>query len=381
MSRAANTGVAILGSGIFAKEAHLPALKALGSLAPNLKAVYSRSEKSARELADEAVELLHYWPDIYHDGDPAVNLDALLARPDVSIVIVVLPITLQPSIVLKALAAGKHVISEKPVAPDVASGLKLIATYEAGYKPKGLVWRVAENWEVEPGYTTAAQAIRAGRIGKVTLFSLRNVGSIDKESKWYKTPWRTVPDYQGGFLLDGGVHSAAALRVILPSPLAYLSGFASLNVEWLAPHDTLISIIKCADGSHGIFELSFAAPTQSRSSIGDGIVITGTDGYLTVNQTKVKDPVTGDEKSVFRVIIKSIIRNADGKEGPEREEVIDEAVRGVEVELASFFAAVVEGKDDGLGSPRGALRDVAMIEASLNSGGQLIDLEKLVTPA
>ena len=174
--------------------AHLPALKALGSLAPNLKAIYSRSEKSANEFADEAVDLLHYRPEIYHDDNPSANIDALLARSDISTVIVVLPITLQPGIVLKALAAGKHVISEKPVAPDVASGLKLIATYEAEYKPKGLVWRVAENWEVEPGYTTAAQAIRAGKIGKVIFFSFRGVGYMDQESKWYKTPWRTVPD-------------------------------------------------------------------------------------------------------------------------------------------------------------------------------------------
>ncbi|KIJ64973.1 hypothetical protein HYDPIDRAFT_111692 [Hydnomerulius pinastri MD-312] len=379
MSAASNTGVAILGSGIFAKEAHLPALETLGPLAPKLKAVYSRSEKSARELADEAATKLRTTPQIYHDGDPSTNLDALLARSDISTVIVVLPITLQPSIILKALAAGKHVISEKPVAPDVASGAKLIAAYEAEYKSKGLVWRVAENFEAEPGYIAAGQALQAGKIGKVIFFSMRAVNYIDQDSKWYKTPWRTIPDYQGGFLLDGGVHSAAALRVMLPSAMTHLSGFASLNVEWLAPHDTINTIIKSADGSHGIFELSFGAPTSSRTSIGNGTIITGTDGYLTVGQTKVKDPVTGGDKSVFRIVIKSVTRDADGKPGPEKEEVIDEPVRGVELELASFFAAALEGKDDGLGSPLGALRDVAIIEAALNSDGKSIDLEKLVS--
>lgn len=154
-----------------------------------------------------------------------------------------------------------------------------------------------------------------------------------------------------------------------------------MNVEWLAPHDTINAIIKSADGSHGIFELSNAAPTDSRSSIGNGTVITGTNGFLTINSTKIKDPVTGDEKSVFRIIIKSVTRDASGKAGPEREEVIDEPVRGVELELASFFAAALEGKEDGLGSPRGALLDVAVIQAALNSGGELIDLEKLVSPA
>ena len=52
---------------------------------------------------------------------------------------------MQPSTVLEVLAAGKRVISEKQVAPDVVSGLKLITTNEGEYEPKGLVWRVAEN--------------------------------------------------------------------------------------------------------------------------------------------------------------------------------------------------------------------------------------------
>lgn len=371
-------GTAILGAGIFAREAHLPALQALGSLAPKLRAVYSRSEKTAREFATQATTILSTTPDVYFDGDPSSNLDALLARSDISSVIVILPITQQPSIVLKALAAGKHVLSEKPVAPDVASGAKLIAQYEAQYKPKGLVWRIAENFEAEPGFILAGRAIAAGKIGKVTFFSSRTVNFIDKNSKWYNTPWRTVPDYQGGFLLDGGVHSVAALRVILPSAMTHLSGFASLNKEWLAPHDTINTIIKNADSSHGIFELSFAAPSPSRSDSGRDIVITGTDGWLQVQQTLARDLVHNVDKPIFRITIKSATRDANGELGPEKEEVIDEPIRGVELEQASFFAAL-DGKDDGLGSPLGALKDVAVIEAALTSDGKLIDLGKLIS--
>ena len=85
-------------------------------------------------------------------------------------------------------------LSEKPVAPDVAGGLALVHEYEATYRPKGLVWRVAENYELEPGYHAAAKAIRDGRIGKVNSFAARVVGHVPKDSKWYNTPWRTVPD-------------------------------------------------------------------------------------------------------------------------------------------------------------------------------------------
>lgn len=161
-----------------------------------------------------------------------------------------------------------------------------------------------------------------------------------------------------------------------------LSGFASLNSEWLAPHDTINAIIKTADGSHGTFELSFAAPIQSRESVGNhSTIITGTRGYMTIDLTKATDPVTRDEKPIFRIVIKSVSPVTDGKSGTEREDVIDEPMRGVELELASFFTVTSEGKEDGLGSPRGALRDVALIEAALKSNGNLIDLENLVAPA
>jgi predicted dehydrogenase len=174
----------------------LPALAALGSSAPPLKAVYSRSEESAQGLAQSATTILPNSapPQVYHDGDNSRNLDALLARSDISAVIVVLPISTQPAVILKALAAGKHVISEKPVAKDVETGLKLIADYEANFKPKGLIWRVAENFEAEPGFQAAGEAIRDGKIGQVQSFKISVVNYIDTESKWYKTPWRTVPD-------------------------------------------------------------------------------------------------------------------------------------------------------------------------------------------
>ena len=136
--------VAILGAGIFAKEgkiilhrslviqkpdalnnkAYAPSLVSLGDQVI-VKAVYSRSEKSSRDstiILKSALGQNAPDPSIYHDGDPHNSLDALLARPDIEAVFVILPISKQPEVVLKALAAGKHVPSEKPTAKDVATG-------------------------------------------------------------------------------------------------------------------------------------------------------------------------------------------------------------------------------------------------------------------
>jgi predicted dehydrogenase len=133
--------------------AHLPALaelnKAKNSPKFELKAVYSRSQKSADSLAASAQETLGLSspPTVYYDvasdgsDAPAQSaLAALLGHKEIAGVIVVLPITLQPTIIRQALAAGKAVLSEKPIAPSVAEGAKLVAEYRSTYAPKGLVW-------------------------------------------------------------------------------------------------------------------------------------------------------------------------------------------------------------------------------------------------
>lgn len=74
-------GIAIIGSGIFAKEEHLPAVQATEAL--SLKAVYSRSLKSAQGLAENLSDV-----ELYSDDQQGKNLDDLLAREDVKGVII-----------------------------------------------------------------------------------------------------------------------------------------------------------------------------------------------------------------------------------------------------------------------------------------------------
>ncbi|GAV99074.1 oxidoreductase family protein [Lentinula edodes] len=372
------SGIAILGAGLFVAEAYLPALATLGPTSFSLKAVYSRSEKSSSETAQNAAKILGLSssPDVYFDGDHPNNLDALLARSDIAAVIIALPITLQPEIVVKCLLAGKHVLSEKPVAPDVAQGLKLLEDAEPICQQYGLVWRVAENFEAEPVYRAAGEAIRSGKIGSVIFFKASVVNFIDKTSKWYKTPWRTVPDYQGGFLLDGGVHTIAALRTMLPEPFTHLSGFASLNKEYLSPHDTIHCVVRAQSHYHGIVEMTFASPTKSIPAA-ENLVITGSKGWLACNTTS----------EGFKIVVKVVEEKESGKTGEEaeykeREEIISFPRKGVETELAAFFDAIGrQGTGESaldIGNPREALKDVAFIQAALNSEGNLIDLLELI---
>merc|ERR1711939_1133841 len=80
----AKIGVAIIGSGIFVKEEHLPAVQACEQL--DLKAIYSRSLKSAQAVSESLSQI-----DLYSD-DSAQNYPSLLSRADIHAVIIALPI-------------------------------------------------------------------------------------------------------------------------------------------------------------------------------------------------------------------------------------------------------------------------------------------------
>ena len=167
-------------------------------------------------------------------------------------------------------------------------------------------------------------------------------------------------------------HNLAAIRVVLPEPLTHLSAFASLNKDYLKPYDTIHAIAKSGDSFHGIVEITFALPTRSIPA-GDLISVTGTEGWLSVNE--VNKP--GTTKTFIRTVIKSVVK-VKGKPNEEKEEIIEEAQNGIVAEFASFFDAI-RGKDElQLGNPFSALSDVAFVEAALNSHGELVDLTKLL---
>jgi hypothetical protein len=77
-----------------------------------LRAIHSRSSKSASTLASQASSELGYTVDYYseereEEGGAGKDLATLLERADVQIVIVALPIMSQPEIILKSLIAGE----------------------------------------------------------------------------------------------------------------------------------------------------------------------------------------------------------------------------------------------------------------------------------
>lgn len=327
-------GVAILGGGIFAREEHLPAVEKSKDL--TLKAVYSRSLKSAQTLATESNNI-----DLYSDDSGSgKSLDDLLARDDITGVIIALPIKNQPEYIRKALLAGKHVLSEKPVAENVKDAVELIEWYEKEIAPKGLTWGVAENarfW---------AATVRAGderkKLGGRTLTFRAKVQMLIEGGKYFETEWRKTPTHQGGFLLDGGVHFAAALRILLAGePIVSVAAHTAQLQKHLPPVDTIEAAVKTKSGAVGSISISF------------GTTVKGAEYYV------------GCENGF--VSVSNQIVTVDEKEEKVEEEGSGPG-SGVVPEVRAWGEGLVAGKQNRLQNPREALSDLEIIEACLRSG-------------
>lgn len=139
--------------------------------------------------------------------------EALAADPSpFDAVDVMLPHDLHEAATVQALAAGKHVLCEKPMAPDLDACERILAAARAS----GRVFMVAENAQYWPEVVRAAEVIRSGAIGEVV--TARAAFTFLYDPQWFggDRPWRLDrAQTGGGIAIDGGSHWIRPLRMWL----------------------------------------------------------------------------------------------------------------------------------------------------------------------
>ena len=195
-------GVGLIGCGDIAP-AHAKALaQAEGA---SLVACTDVVDSSAKSLGEE------------HGVPWTTNLDELLARPEVEIVTLATPAFTHDELTEQAAKAGKHVLSEKPLAPDLPDADRMIAVCESA----GVALSTCFAWR----YTGAAKWLRrllkAGALGRVIGIRLRGMGE-KKESYWTggfsgrtKTDWRKSRTQSGGgVIITNLIHHIDLARAV-----------------------------------------------------------------------------------------------------------------------------------------------------------------------
>lgn len=329
-------GIAVIGAGYWG-----PNLVRNAQATPGLKLEYLCDLNP-----DRARQVLGEYSTVAVSGD----LDEVLADPAVQAVAIATPAGTHVDVALAALAAGKHVLVEKPLAHNAVDGAKVVQAAEDA----GLVLMLDHTYCYTPAVQHIRDLLRGGDLGDLQyLDSVRiNLGLVqaDVDVIWDLAPHdlsildSVLPEgvtpvsvaAQGSDPLGCGQVCVAHLSVQLSN-----GAIAHVHVNWLSPTKIRTTII---GGSRRTVVWDDLAPAQRLSVYDRGV--------------ETHDPATlgADVRNQTRVSYR--IGDMVAPALPEKE-----ALRAM---MTEFVTAITEGRAP-LTDGRSGLRVLAMLEAASES--------------
>ena len=222
-----------------------------GTLVPE-PILVGRNERKLRRLA--AAHGLERW---------TTDLDQALAEPDVEVYFDALATTHRAAAVRKALAAGKHVYCEKPIAEDVATALELAREARAAGVKNGAV----QDKLFLPGMLKLKRLVDSGYFGRI--LSVRGeFGYWVFEGDWQsaqRPSWNYRYDQGGGIMLDMFAHWEYLLANLF-GPVRSLVSLGATHVERRVDEEGAPYAADADDAAYAIFELEGGVVAQMNSS-------------------------------------------------------------------------------------------------------------------
>ena len=169
-----------------------------------MNAVCDVHEDVAATVADEISDATGARPDIFTD------FDEMIANADLDGVAIVTSTPMHHRFAIKAMEAGLHVITEKPMGLT----LKACRLMRDVVSATGKVLAVAENYRRDPMNRLTRALVDAGAIG-TPYFTLDIGVNSSNGAVMHSTVWRAKKEQAGGSPLDAGVHNADMLLYLL----------------------------------------------------------------------------------------------------------------------------------------------------------------------
>jgi len=233
-------GIGLVGAGAFADGTLLPALRAAGF--SRLTAVASAGGLTATRLAQR------------HGFEQAVaGAEAVLADPGVSVLVIATPHDTHARLAVQALAAGRHVWCEKPLALTEDE----LDAVRAAWLESGRVLAVGFNRRWSPAVAAARQALAGTTAAKLVVYRIA-AGPVP-EDHWYRDP------RQGGRLLGEVSHFIDTAQALVGAPIEDVAGLSGGGAG--GPADDAVVALRFADGSMAGIGYGSAVPSAGKEWI------------------------------------------------------------------------------------------------------------------
>jgi len=274
---------------------------------------------AVRELAPEA--------QIFDD------YDALLESPDVDAIYVPLPNSLHVEWTLKAIAAGKHVLCEKPFALNAAEAERAVEAARGA----NLTLMEGFMYRFHPQMRRLGELVRGGAIGEVRQVVAEFGHRVDDPEDV-----RIIGSLGGGALGDVGCYCVSGVRLAFGSEPKRATAFARYADD--GADEELAGVLEF-DGGLGFVSCSTSSARRER------LEVVGTDGRVTLHA-----PFRADKAGGTLEISRGVELDAEHFE----------TGAPYLAELEEFAAAILEGRETAIG-PAEILGNARAIDALLDS--------------
>ena len=233
----------VLGTANIGRVCVIPAIAKSGN--GTLRAVASRSLASAEELANKHGIARAYG-----------SYEALLADPSIDAIYIPLPNHLHLPWTLRALAAGKHVLCEKPLALNAVEAGKMVESAQSA----GLLLLEAFMYRFHPRSQQIKRLVDEGAIGLPRLvrtafgFNLRDRGNF-----------RFRSEMGGGALMDVGCYGVSLARWLLGAEPEQVQAQAIYGPSGVDIN--FVGTLRFGQGQLGVVEASFVSALQQTYSV------------------------------------------------------------------------------------------------------------------
>lgn len=185
------------------------------------------------------------------------SLAEVLARADVDAVAVAVPSGRHTEISVQVLAAGRHLIVEKPVDVTVARA-RLVAD-AAARAPAGTVATVISQHRFDPASIAVRDAVTRGDFGRLT-------SAVATVPWWRSQGYYDSGDWRGTWALDGGgslmnqgIHTVDLLLWFMGVPVEVIARMARLAHERVEVEDTVAAVLRFESGALATLHATTAA--------------------------------------------------------------------------------------------------------------------------
>ena len=248
--------VGIIGTGMAFERLHYPAYQEL------------QDQYEIAALCDQDLDKAKDWAQRLNIPGTNIYSDhkEMIKRTDLDLFDIMVPIDRNFTVTEEVAKAGKPIICEKPLAPNIEQA-RAHAELPRKYK---IPIMIAENYRYNEEIDQIRDMLRTEKVGKPVYFMQNRVMDFPKdmwEDKFAAREWRQHPEFPGGIILDTAVHDMAALRHFFGA-VDEAQAYGVPQDDEFAPYAVLSANIKFKSGVIGQFTFYCAGKEMQRPLIG-----------------------------------------------------------------------------------------------------------------